>query len=349
MDKEYINTLAQNKGINVALVTEEMYKPKEIQGDKDYTISDCILVRTTNIFPKDKIIQTPANGHAIEERTSDFFREILYSKLNSKYPDRGTNSVSQEQFSKELDEFNIYSEFYRSTVHFTINGLVGNHLLGNFSNRPYIILEPLKYHVVDQSLTGMRVEDTYFNDDLSLSNESILLIPHNMFEATINNEEYLETLKKFNVVVFDGNDELAVRVVLDSLGYDSFIINNHGYVDNVQANKMDKCVTDFAKHNNISMDKHWDSQIRLEDNEKRFKLMEESEINHLYYILDNCTIDNDLKERIKYYCNNNYTFYLEEELSNLIDVIGLDTLKQLTNEYNKQFIEENSLKRGINK
>ena len=34
--------------------------------DKQYTINDCILVRTTDIFPKDGIVETPINGNAYE-------------------------------------------------------------------------------------------------------------------------------------------------------------------------------------------------------------------------------------------------------------------------------------------
>lgn len=97
------------------------------------------------------------------------------------------------------------------------------------------------------------------------------------------------------------------------------------------------------------MEPHWYSKIRQEDNNKKFKLMEESEKTHLYYILDNIVIDNNLKEEIKYYCENNFTHYLKEKLSELVDLIGLDKLKQLTKEYNQKFIEENSLKRGIKK
>lgn len=53
---------------------------------EEYNINDCFLVRTTDIFPIDKVIQTPRHANAYDFSKSNIFGNYLSSKLGEKYP-----------------------------------------------------------------------------------------------------------------------------------------------------------------------------------------------------------------------------------------------------------------------
>lgn len=64
----------------------------EINGDsvkyntKEYTINDCVLVRTTDIFPMDGIVETPINGNAYGFGRSSIIGDAIAKKVREKHP-----------------------------------------------------------------------------------------------------------------------------------------------------------------------------------------------------------------------------------------------------------------------
>ena len=55
---------------------------------KQYSIDDCVLIRTTDVFPFDGVVETPINGNAYEFSKSMYFGEIIIDMLKNKYPER---------------------------------------------------------------------------------------------------------------------------------------------------------------------------------------------------------------------------------------------------------------------
>ena len=264
------------------------------------------------------------------------------NKVKEKHPDYYMTEEAGEKYSKELSEFEVCFETCRRTIHFTLNGLVGSTAYGNFDNKPFVIFEPLKYHL-DVSLKSLRVEDVYFDNNMQLSSECSILISEENFEKLTNNLEYLETLKKFKVYVYRGNQQAAVSQVLSDLGYDSFLVSSNGYTnglnDGMSASNMWKFVNDFAIKNNISLDKHFYSQINLEDSEIRNKKSNEVDKLHLNYILDNSNVSVELKNKIVLLLNEN-PYFLDPLMDELVEQIGLEQIKKLTREFNKIYIKE---------
>ena len=295
MDKEKIVALAIQNGINIGIYTEEMYKGNQNTLKDVYTVDDCILIRTTDIFPTDKIVQTPENGNAYSFNINYMFIAAIEKKIN------------KEQSNVNKDDYNIYYDICRTTTHFTINGLVSSHMYGNFDDRPYIIMEPLKHHIDEESLVGLRVEDTYFNNDIALSDEAIILIPSQHFEKIVGDYNYQETLKQFNVVVFDGDEVHAVYYILNQLGYNAFLTSQHSYVSGEEEDKM------------------------------------------VNFVLDTVAIPEILRNEIIYCRDNGYDTVLKEHIENLVDIVGLETLKYLTQQYNQERILENQAKKSSNK
>lgn len=318
--------------------------------DKEYTINDCVLVRTTDIFPMDGIVETPINGNAYEFGRSSIIGEAISKKVREKHPNYYMTEEAGEKYSKELAEFEVCFETCRRTIHFAMNGLVGTTAYGNFDNKPFVIFEPLKYHL-DPSLKCLRVEDVYFDNDMRLSNECSILLEENYLKENSNNLEFLEQLKKFKVYVYRGNQQAAVSKVLSDLGYDSFLISSNGYSnglsDGMAASKMWRFVNNFATQNNISLDRHFTSQINYEDSIARQEKGREIDIKHVTYILDNSTVSEELKNKIVPLLYE-HPSYLEPLMDDLVNELGLEQIKQLTKEFNDLYIKElNSSKTRI--
>lgn len=310
--------------------------------DKEYGTNDCILVRTTDIFPMDGIIQTPINGNAYGFGRSSIIGEAISKKVREKHPNYFMTEEAGEKYSKELAEFDVCFETCRRTIHFSMNGLVGSTAYGNFDGKPFVIFEPLKYHI-DSSLKSLRVEDVYFDNDMKLSNECSILIEENYLRENSNNLEFLEQLKNFKVYVYRGNQQAAVSKVLSDLGYDSFLISSNGYSnglsDRMAAAKMWRFVNDFAKENDISLERHFTSQINYEDSSARQEKARETDIKHLTYILDNSNVSEELKNKI-FSLLPDYLSYLETLMDELVEEIGLDQIKELTKQFNDLYIQE---------
>lgn len=308
-------------------------------GYKDkYSIDDCYLVRTTDIFPLDKIIQTPRHANAYDFSRSNIFGNYLSTKLKEKYPPYG------EKFLPELREYNVCFETLRSTIHFSINGLVGSHAYGDFSNRPFVIIEPLKYHL-DKSLATLSPADTYFDDDILLSDECILLIDEKFFSIYKDNPEFIEQISNYNVCIFKGDASVATKYTLEKLNKYYFSINSHGYVNGLSeqksASKMYKFINEYATTNNISTEKHFYSQINKKDTQERNEKGAIIDKEHLDYILEQTNTNETLKEKFYYALECNYDErekLLFEACDELVNKIGLDKLKQLTKEFNKEYI-----------
>ena len=308
-----------------------------------YNIDNCILIRKTSVFPKNNIVETPIHGLAYAFGRSSILGDALTEKLREKY--KGVNELLEE-----LKKYDIYYETYRRTIHFTINGVVSNSLYGQF-NYPYAIIEPLKYHINEESLLGLRVEDTYFIDDIKLSNEAIILVPEE--EAIKLEEEYGFT--NLNIKTYKGDIEEEIKKILTELGYDYFIVNDHGYRDGLNSDTKDSemynFIYEYSKEHGISQTKHFYSDINHEDQMIRLEEGEKIDLEHLNYILNSGVVSNELIEKI----NNllDYRMYYKNDFNklmrNLIDEIGLDNLLFLTKEFNKIKIEERNLKVEKNK
>ena len=321
--------------------------------EDNYTLEDCVLVRTTDIFPFDKIIQTPINGYAYELGSSSIIGEAIRDKINKKIvynPAVEKYEEYIEKFDKESSKYKVCFEVLRTTIHFTINGLVWSHAYGNFEGKGYIIIEPLKYHIKDTSLRTLRAEDTYFNDDMKLSDEAAIIMSETKFNEIKQNPEYISTLEKFKTFIYKGeNEQEIVKRVLEYLGYKSFIISGHGYLNGISsktpAQKMTTNIDELRKEYNISAEKHHDTEINKNDRVRRMEQSKKTDIEHFIYIINNATtITPELKTEILNLVSNMildsyYKYYFKEKLPEYITQISLEEIARLTKEFNQIFID----------
>ena len=323
------------------------YKGKCIDFSYDYNIEDCVLVRTTNHFPFGGIIQTPENANAI---MSDYPYGMSYSieKIISNLP-------IEER--KELEgRLKVNQRVRRKTLHFCINGLVGSHMYGDFSSRPFIIIEPLKYHIEDPRLLSLRPEDTFFKGDIQLSNEAVIIIRSEVYEMIKDSEKYKSELSKYKIVLYHGDDEvIAVNKTLNNLGYDAFVISGHGYSNLPYAEasicKMNSFIYEYAKSHNISSDPHFYSDERYESIEQS---SEESELisKNIIQIMTS-QLNKSEEEREKLIKIVEKDIYLTEEdienFSEFINEYGPYNFANLIAQINEQFNQEIVSGEGVKK
>ena len=294
-------------------------------------IEDCVLIRKTSVLPKDGVVETPIHGRAYEFGDSDLLGPSIHKMVRRQHP-------NFEEFLEAIKPYQIYFETYRRTIHFTINGIVENSLYGEF-NYPYIIIEPLKYHIDSPSLEGLRVEDTYFSDDMVLSKECILFMREEDYKKVKG-----DIPSGIQVRTFTGDENDAVKEILQELGYEFFVVNNNGYVKGLDSGTPDQAMYEFicsyGTEHHINQDRHFYSSLNHEDVNIRMNEFRKMDQRYVNYILDSGLVDLELADEIRELLDDPYaTKILEEKFDKLVEQVGLERLRTLTEEFNQLQIE----------
>ena len=344
--------------------TEEQFDDSIVTKKEEYSLEDIVLVRTTDQFPFKKIVETPNHGRATTKGSSYILGQEIVEAIRKKY--KTVQEKSREAFIEEVHQFDVLAKNPRKTIHFAINGLVGSHELGNFEERAFVIIEPLKHHIEDKSLLSLGACDTYFDDDMILSEDAVVLIEESIYKKIKDDEKYkptLESMKK--IYVYRGNQKEAVKRVLNELGYDAFIVNSHGYVRGLesesQAGKMWNYLERIRKEKGIKTISHFESSYNEEDHEILEEESLRGDIIYVIFIVEKAfnekIIDEEFRNKIIdaikkdselgiNYAEEYYDYsstkrgYLLPLIPTLIEKIGLENIKKYTKEYNEMFIEE---------
>ena len=137
---------------NVPLILEETDKFL-IDNPESYAgLEDFVLVHKTRYIPEDGLIKT-RKGTGLTSSTS-----LASDKI-------GTLEYAEE----------------RNTIHFSVNGEVSSHSYGNWEDCQYAIITPFVKMPPNQLRSGA-VMDTYFEGDVNLPNEAIILCPKSEIE-----------------------------------------------------------------------------------------------------------------------------------------------------------------------
>jgi virulence-associated protein VapD len=145
--------------------------------------------------------------------------------------------VADSPFAKELKEAGIIDrkkyamlKFQNQrTIHFTLNGLISSYESRDHQERNFIIIEPFEEHVNDESLMNINEADTYFQEDMVLSERATILIKAEKYKDLIKDEKMLKELNKMDIRLFEGNEEEAVRMCLLDKGYTFGEIHKWGF------------------------------------------------------------------------------------------------------------------------
>ncbi len=324
-------------------------KRAEERLNKETTASDLVLVRTTNVFPKHGVVEILDKHSMPELEDSLFRREINESGLEQK-------------------DFGLYSFINRRTSHWTLNGLVASHMYGNFEGRNFIIVEPFEKQVNNDGLLSIDESDTYFNGDLKLSDKAIILMKLEEYKERYKDPTKRKEMENMNVRLFVGDERIAVKMLLQELGYVYEDIGTWGYDLSTNtpeleyARKLEEAMrvetTRLQEEGkNVETVTHFYSDSRTIDNNRMWKLEEEKIDKFVNMLAENSDVNFSPKylKRVffnrMFYKDDNVDHYLDRNIEEpegllnmgpkeVFDKIGPDKIKEITKKYNEMVLEE---------
>lgn len=152
--------------------------------------------------------------------------EVIYRKrwsradINDIVMVRTTNQFPDGRIIKPTD---IDKTTGQRTSNWTFNS-------GNLSNKDFIIIEPFNAQAFNPYLANINELDTWFNGDIVLSDKATILIPLEKYRELSKNSKFKSEASKFNIALFRGDENLALKMLLYDKGYASFDIDESGFV-----------------------------------------------------------------------------------------------------------------------
>lgn len=342
-------------------ITSEEYKNISVEVDDDtikedgYSANDCVIVRTTSGFPFHGIVQTPYHsGKVVTSGDSNILGDAIENRIRKEFP---SDYNKRKQFNElvELKHRNL-----RPTTHFCMNGLVTNVEMNNFSGRDYVVFGEFAKQLDKNNIAAVQLEDVYFSDDVSISD---ILMTKEKYAEIKDDPKYQDTLDQLQVFVYDSSllsQKEAVNRVLHILGKDAFSIGStinrnfnyaKGIIDSRQPNKVSqmlKFIYDLSEGKIIpgvtfSRDSHMGSQFEAKENKLIFEESTEEDLNHMFYLIENSSIDSQEKEEIKekvYLDISNKSFTgLEAVSRRLVSQMSVLEIVSLTQQFNEEFLK----------
>lgn len=205
-------TIYETEGRDYTLgVEENEVRAEENVRQGKVDLSGLALVRTTNVIPRFGVLET-------------YGKHLAYEKYNS-YFQPELRKLGQG----ENPRFNRIGFMNRRTIHFSLNGLVGDHAKGTFSGRDFIIIEPLEEQINNPNLLNINEADTYFLGDVKLSKKATILMQLEKYLERIKDPAIKKQLDQFDVRLFIGDEKKAVEMCLVDRGFTFGKINEWGF------------------------------------------------------------------------------------------------------------------------
>ena len=343
----YIDATDKDK---VSEIYEKSKKQKDDLVPEEMTASDFAMVRTTEYFPNDHELETVdelnsrvyinnflsekfANEEIAEKYGENWFNEIMW---NAQENDERVKAIKEIQ-----NKYSTLSTIQRSTKHFTLNGLVSSHEYGDFSNNPYIIIDPLEEHINDENMLSINEADTYFkisrDKPMKLSEKAELMMPIDEYLKIKDNKEMMSQISEYkSLTLFSGDEKVAVDMKLISLGYMPEDIGKWGYEIGT---KMDDAISVLAEKYDKPISVHFYSDVKKEDDEICFNMTQSTQKRFVDEIFEKFSIDEKYKEKA---INSRLS---DEDLNEIINQCGKQNLKDFITEFNENRRNELDKKR----
>lgn len=303
----------------------------------EYSASDIYLVRTTGFFPEDNFLPALCNIPFMFKNNS-LVHDVVFDLLLEK-EDNPNDYDIRTSLIEEAHQYDVYSTQYRSSVHFCLNGLVGNHAYGTFDT-PFIIVEPFKYHENDNNILAVRGEDTYFKDGIKLSDEAVVLVPIEMKDQIGDNPS-------LNVVYYKGDRRKALDMYLVSQG----IVPENVCSNYLSESDTSVLIDKYLSSHEYGRERHCFHPNYREDDEKSLKLWDHYAHMFYDYLFEEAYHDDNKRKEEKEILHGEVSYYASSKnsdtyraLRTVIDDIGLDRFKEIVINYNK--IIEEKLEKG---
>lgn len=315
----------------VKTIRQNVLTKQQEQEHTKYNASNIMLVRTTDVFPDNRVVSTLANNVVLSENRTNF----LCLAMQYVYDD------------DILNQLQMTNPYYRSTIHFTQNGLVSSHAYGNFDNRSFIILEPLEEQLDKANFRNFAGHDTFIQGNVTLSNRAIIVVKKEQYDLIKNAHPEIDS---YNIVLYDGisleekekyieehsnelpefdvNDERAVvEALLMDLGFVPELVGSHYITESKTSSKVREVNSALANIYGVECEaKHHNTKEYSMDFEKRGIIETVFDQLLLNFIIQKRNIDlssYELNKKI----GKDYAYILE-------GLIGIDSLIEDVNDFN---------------
>lgn len=327
----HIDTNNENEIFEYEQALEKLKEKKENQ-DK-YTADDIVLVRATNYIEPGHIIH-PISQIPFIIKLNGKLRNVITRKLGDGRLLYQLNDDELKNLRIEAGKHLPYSTQYRSTVHFTLNGLVQSHTRGNFDNRNFVILEPFTYHLGKSNIYSLLPEDTFIEGQVKLSNQATILVEQSKIQELLKS---FPALKEYNIVTYVGDQRLAVNMLLVKKGIVPERIRDKYIEDCPTARKLYAFIQEVGNNLNIKLEPHVSTDIYYLDDKQSLRLWEYYDYKFYTFLLDKIGMPKNEQDLImKDLLDDNS----ETEIEKIISSIGLIKFKEIVDEYNQIILDK---------
>lgn len=313
-----------------------------------YDVNDFALVRTTDFLNPEHILHPICKvpfvtyiGGVISQTIYDILKEKYYNDFNGDYEKYEEFTEMLAQFTKR---YTPLSSQYRSTVHFTLNGLVASHSKGSFDNRNFIVIDKLSNHLGIDDFRSIRMEDSFVFGDFPISDEATVLIEESKYKQLIEKYPYLST---YNIVLFRGDEKLASEMFLALMNIVPEKIMTHSAEESNRSALYRKYFSLVTEKYGIVPEKHCHSPEYKADDQKSLILWKIYDTNFYNELFDYFFVEKEEKENMINYLtsskNNNCDQV--EMLKKFIIKVVVERYQEFVVSYNQRILD--AISQGI--
>lgn len=311
----------------------------ELYIKRKYDISDFALVRTTNFLEEDHVLKALCKIPFVINTNNVPF-STMHEILRNKYNINVYDEIEDEKLRLLVGKYSPLSTQYRSTIHFTLNGLVSNHSMGIFNNNNFIIIDRLDKHLGIDDFRSIRMEDTFVYGEFSISDSAIILIDAEKYPKLLKEYVWLDTYK--NIVLFRGDEKKATQILLVQMGIIPENIGAHSADYTKRTPMQQEYFKNLKEKFGIEQVKHCYSNEYIADDEKNLLLWEMYDNRFYNALFTHFNIDDVRKDQmLEYLLSYKYSRLQQQELlKNFIFEVGLENYQEFVLNYNKQILNE---------
>jgi len=282
-----------------------------------------------------------------EDNFYPYNNEWLVNSKETEYEEY--NQALSIQLKKRIQKnTSIYMPtHFRSTKHFTINtplGATGSYN-GVEDNRNFIVIDSINNLIDSEYTYSIAPQDAYVDvshEPLKISNDVTIMINQEKYNTLKDNEELMADLKNKKVIIYKGDEVVAIQMVLTEMGILPSKVGTRFYEDNtgLAYKKTEESLKEIAKNKNIMYNQshggkingHFSSKYDDMNNDWNTSLNEF--ISFLKINLENID-DSLIKESLKN----------KEKADELINLVGEEKLFNIIQNYNERVKDNISITR----
>ncbi len=115
-------------------------------------------------------------------------------------------------------------------IHWNINGYRQDKIKSSDDNGDIYIIEPLNSQIRNEKIKNIGETDTWFDGKIALSPRAIILMSMEKYDELKRNHRVQMAMSQMNIRVYEGDEELALRMIFLEKGFIFLGIDKNGYI-----------------------------------------------------------------------------------------------------------------------